>query len=385
MIKNIIEYLLSTRLWALLAKEFREIVRNKYLLFLMVFPPVIQLLILGGSLDPQVRNLSFGTVDRSNSTPSRALIGSLLTGKVFEKAQPFDNEESLARALETGKLAVGLVIPPRFVDDLEKGIPAQVQVLVDGADAYSAGVASSFLLQTISRFEPKGLTRDNPNKVILGDVNSVIEAKMNILYNPDQLSSWYFVPGVLGAALTLTATLVASATILKERENGTIEQLLMTPAEPWEILLAKIIPLVVFLLADVCLAIGAASLIFALPFRGSFLLFMIASGLYAFVGIGFGMLLGSVCSSQRQAQLASFFINIPMILLSGTVVPFDTMPAAMQFLAMFDPLRYYTLVARGVILKGATFEMLWADVALLFVFASLLLWISANRFQRQLS
>ena len=184
--------------------------------------------------------------------------------------------------------------------------------------------------------------------------------------------------------MTLTATLVASATILKERENGTIEQLLMTPAEPWEILLAKIIPLVVFLLADVCLAIGAARLIFALPFRGSFLLFIIASGLYAFVGIGFGMLLGSVCNSQRQAQLASFFINIPMILLSGTVVPFDTMPAAMQFLAMFDPLRYYTLVARGVILKGATFEMLWTDVALLFVFASLLLWISANRFRRQL-
>ncbi|MFA6209030.1 MAG: ABC transporter permease [Candidatus Obscuribacterales bacterium] len=383
MMMTIVEKIFGTRLSALLVKEFREILRNKYLLFLMIMPPVIQLLILGGSLDPQVRNLSLGTVDRSNSVASRELVDSLLSGKVFKKSQPFADEQKLSQALEGGKLAVGLVIPQRFVSDLNNGTPAQVQVLVDGADAYSAGVASSFVQQTMSRFDPKVNRKDS--KVILGNVDSVIEAKMNILYNPDQLSSWYFVPGILGAALTLTATLVASATILKERENGTMEQLLMTPAEPWEILLAKIIPLVVFLLGDVCLAIGAAHLIFALPVRGSFLLLMLASALYAFVGIGFGMLLGSVCNSQRQAQLTSFFINIPLILLSGTVVPFDTMPAAMQFVAIFDPLRYYTLVARGVILKGATLEMLIGDIALLFVFASLLLWVSANRFRRQMT
>lgn len=378
---NITDYITSSRLWALLKKEFREILRNKYLLFLMIMPPVIQLLILGGSLDPQVRNLSLGTVDRSHSQPSQELIDSLLQGKVFAKAETFADEDKLSSALEQGKLAVGLVIPQRFVSDLKDGTPAQVQVLVDGADAYTAGVASSYVQQTMSKFDPKGLTK----RVVLGNADSVIEAKMNILYNPDQLSSWYFVPGVLGAALTLTATLVASATILKERENGTMEQLLMTPAEAWEILLAKIIPLVVFLLADVCLALGAAHLIFGLPMRGSFLLLLLASALYAFVGIGFGMLLGSVCSSQRQAQLTSFFINIPLILLSGTVVPFDTMPAAMQFVATFDPLRYYTLVARGVILKGATFEMLMGDITLLFVFAGLLLWISANRFRRQMT
>ncbi|CAN5390560.1 ABC transporter permease [soil metagenome] len=385
MINGIFENILSSRLWALLVKEFREILRNRYLLFLMIMPPVIQLLILGGSLDPQVRNLTLGTVDRSHSQPSRELTDSLMGGKVFAKVEQFADEGKLSAALEQGKLAVGLIIPQRFVSDLKDGTPAQVQVLVDGADAYTAGVASSYVQQTMSKFDPKGLVKEDPNRVVLGNADSVIEAKMNILYNPDQLSSWYFVPGILGAALTLTATLVASATILKERENGTMEQLLMTPSEPWEILLAKIIPLVVFLLADVCLAIGAAHLIFGLPMRGNFLLLLLASALYAFVGIGFGMLLGSVCSSQRQAQLISFFINIPLILLSGTVVPFDTMPAAMQFVATFDPLRYYTLVARGVILKGATFEMLMGDIALLLLFACLLLWISANRFRRQMT
>jgi ABC-2 type transport system permease protein len=381
MILDIVEKIFGARLTALLAKECREIVRNKYLLFLILVPPIVQLLILGGALDPQVRNLALGVVDRSDSKQSKEMMQALIKGDdVFAKSKPFKNEAELSRALENGKLAVGVVIPAKFATDIKKGEPAPVQVLIDGADAYSAGVAGAYVKRTLGLFDPASTT---PDKVV--DPTQVIDPKMQILYNPEQRSSWYFVPGVLGACLTLTATLVASATILKERENGTMEQLLMTPAEPWEILLAKIIPLASFLLADVCIAISAAHVVFGLPFRGNFLLFIVASALYAFIGIGFGMLLGSVCGSQRQAQLTSFFINIPLILLSGTVVPFDTMPQAMQMVAMFDPLRYYTLVARGVILKGATFEMLWLDMLLLVFFAILLLWISANRFRRQLA
>ncbi len=372
------DFIIGSRLWALVAKECQEILRNKYLLFLILFPPIVQLLILGGALDPQVRNLALGAVDRSDTAQSRQLINSLLKDDVFKKVQYFKNEDELCRGLDLGKLAVAIVIPKEFAPDLLKGKPAPVQVLVDGADAYSAGVASAFVKRTISRFNPGGLKK----KIV--DPDSIVDPKMQILYNPEQLSSWYFVPGVLGACLTLVSTLIASATILKERENGTMEQLLMTPAEPWEILLAKIIPLVAFLLADVCIAIALAHMVFGLPFRGNFVVFLFASALYAFVGIGFGMLLGSVCQSQRQAQLTSFFINIPLILLSGTVVPFDTMPKAMQTVAIFDPLRYYTLVARGIILKGATLEMLWPDIALLLIFALLLLWLSASRFRRQL-
>lgn len=381
MVLEFIEKIFGARITALLAKECREILRNKYLLFLILVPPIVQLLILGGALDPQVRNLALGVVDRSDSKQSKEMMQALLKGDdVFANTRPFKNEAELCRALENGKLAVGVVIPHEFASDIKSGDPAPVQVLIDGADAYSAGVAGAYVKRTLGLFDPASKT---PDKVV--DPTQVIDPKMQILYNPDQRSSWYFVPGVLGACLTLTATLVASATILKERENGTMEQLLMTPAEPWEILLAKIIPLASFLLADVCVAVSAAHVVFGLPFRGNFFLFIVASALYAFIGIGFGMLLGSVCGSQRQAQLTSFFINIPLILLSGTVVPFDTMPAAMQFVAMFDPLRYYTLVARGVILKGATFEMLWLDMVLLVVFAILLLWVSANRFRRQLA
>ncbi len=387
---NIIEKIRASHLYSLILKEAREIMRNPYLLFLILVPPTIQLLILGGALDPQVRHLSLATVDHAQTKQSRDLVHSLTSSGVFPNDVYVSDEDKLLTQLEKGKVNVGLVIPKNFSQVLNRDETADVQVLVDGADAYTAGIARADVLRTIHEFKPEGKPAHHfalPSAVRtdkVTDASKIINPKVDILYNPNQESSWYFIPGILGACLTLTGTLVAAATVLKERERGTMEQLLMTPADSWEILLAKIIPLVIFLMGDVLLAILAAQLLFHMPFRGNLLLFLFASALYAFVGIGVGMLLGSVCQSQRQAQLASFFINIPLILLSGTVVPLDTMPPVMQAISIFDPLRYYTLVARGVILKGATFAMLWQQVGLLALSAILVLFVSANRFRRQL-
>jgi ABC-2 type transport system permease protein len=372
---SLVNTIISSRLWALVVKETREILRNKYLLFLILVPPILQLLILGGALDPQVRNLSLATVDHAKTADSRELLEQILARGTFKDNKILKNEDVLSSELEKGHKTIGIVIPSDFSAKL-KTKDAQVQVLVDGADAYTAGIASAEVQRTILEFKSdEKKTREE---------NKVIDPQINILYNPDQLSSWYFVPGVLGACLTLTGTLVASATVLRERESGTMEQLLMTPASASEILLAKIIPLASFLLLDVVVAITASRMIFGMPCRGSFLLLLIASALYSFVGIGVGMLLGSVCRSQRQAQLASFFINIPLILLSGTVVPLDTMPGLLQAVSVFDPLRYYAQISRGILLKGATLEMLWLPVLLLALSAVIILSISANRFKRQL-
>lgn len=372
----VVERIISSRLWALVVKETREILRNKYLLFLVLVPPILQLLILGGALDPQVRNLSLATVDHAKTADSKELLSKIMESDTFQKNQMMNSEDALSVELERGHKTIGLVIPPDFSEKLKDNEGAQVQVLVDGADAYTAGIASAKVQRTIYEFHSDAKKAEKENKIIDPDIN--------ILYNPDLISSWYFVPGVLGACLTLTGTLVASATVLRERESGTMEQLLMTPASASEILLAKIIPLATFLIFDVVVAISASRLIFGMPCRGSFLLLLLASALYAFVGIGVGMMLGSVCRSQRQAQLASFFINIPLILLSGTVVPLDTMPAALQAISVFDPLRYYALISRGVLLKGATLEMLWMPLLLLALSAFIVLNISANRFKSQL-
>lgn len=373
---SLLERVVASRLWALIKKETREILRNKYLLFLILVPPILQLLILGGALDPQVRNLSLATVDHSRTADSRELVDRLLESGVFKDNQLLKNENVLEGELERGKKTIGLVIPKDFANKLESKEKAQVQVLVDGADAYTAGIASADVQRAIVEFRSPEKQAEKENKII--------DPNIDVLYNPDQLSSWFFVPGVLGACLTLTGTLVASATVLRERESGTMEQLLMTPASASEILLAKIIPLASMLLIDVVLAVSASRLLFGLPCQGSFFLLLIASALYSFCGIGVGMMLGSVCRSQRQAQLASFFINIPLILLSGTVVPLDTMPMFFQIISYFDPLRYYAFIARGVLLKGATLEMVWVQLALLAVSAVVVLTVSANRFKRQM-
>jgi len=388
----IFETIMASRLLALILKETREILRNKYLLFLLLVPPTIQLLILGGALDPQVHSLSLATVDHAQTKQSRDLVAGLMGSGVFLRNTYLSNEQILSRQLEKGQLNVGLVIPPDFTNDLNRGKSANVQVLMDGADAYTAGIAGNYVLRTIHEFQPDTAAqkRSGANQLQTEASQSrphqltLIAPRIDILYNPGQISSWFFVPGILGACLTLTGTLVASATVLRERESGTMEQLLMTPASAWEILVAKIIPLLMFLMGDVCLAIVAAQIVFGLPFRGNLALFLIASALYAFVGIGLGMMLGSICRSQRQAQLASFFINIPLILLSGTVVPLDTMPVILQTLSLADPLRYYTLIARGVILKGETLVMLWQQLLLLALSAVLVIAVSVNRFCKQL-
>jgi ABC-2 type transport system permease protein len=187
----------------------------------------------------------------------------------------------------------------------------------------------------------------------------------------------------MGLVLTLIGSIVSSVTVIREKDTGTLEQLLMTPAEPWEILLAKVVPLFCLLMGDVLLALSIGTMIFHVPFRGSFLLFMGLSGLYVFVGIGVGIMLATVCQSQQQVVLTTFFINLPMVQLSGAIAPIETMPAFFQTLSLFNPLRHYIAIVRGILLKGVGLEALWVNAIALACFAIVLLTISTNRFRNQ--
>jgi ABC-2 type transport system permease protein len=205
------------------------------------------------------------------------------------------------------------------------------------------------------------------------------------LYNQGLTSSWFFVPGVMGLVLTLIGSIVSSVTVIREKDTGTLEQLLMTPADAWEILLSKVVPLFVLLMGDVLLALTIGRSIFNVPFRGSFLLFIVLSGLYVFVGIGVGIMLATVCQSQQQVVLTTFFINLPMVQLSGAIAPIETMPNFFQVLSLLNPLRHYIAIVRGILLKGVGLEALWVQALALGCFAIALLAISTNRFSRQIN
>lgn len=365
----------NSRLWSLILKEIRQILKNRQIIFLLLFPPTVQLLIFGLALNPEVSQLSLGVVDYSHSSDSREFVATLVANDVFQIKSFAPNVETLSQQVRTGQISTGLVIPPDFADKLAAGKSVAVQVLIDGVDANTAGIASGYMQQIVNRFgQTLGPTPEIP-----------VETAVRFLYNPGLLSSWFFVPGVIGVVLTLTGSLVSSTTVIREKDVGTLEQLLMTPAQGWEILAAKITPLFVLLMGDVLLASAIARLVFNLPFRGNYWLFLLLSGVYVFVCISIGILLATIARNQQQVVLTSFFFNVPLIQLSGAIAPIESMPQFFRLLSFLDPLRHYVTIARSLILKGSGISVLLPEVMTLVGFTVLLLGISINRFRAQLN
>lgn len=372
---KIFQFLIG-RFLALVQKEFRQILRNKQLIILLIVPPTLQLLIYGFALNPDVHHLKLGVIDYARTEESRSLISAFTENQIFDPQTIAFDEKQLSQQVEMGQITAGLVIPPEFSRDLAKGKSATVQVFIDGVDANTAGITNGYINQIVQQFSQQQL---KPIPTI------PVSSEVIFFYNPGLKSSWFFVPGVIGLVLTLIGSIVSSITVVKEKDTGTLEQLLMTPAEAWEILLAKVVPLFVLLMGDVLLALTIGRIIFSVPFRGNFPLFIGLSGLYVFVSIGVGILLATLCQSQQQVVLTTFFINLPMVQLSGAIAPIETMPKFFQYLAIMNPLRHYIAIIRGILLKGVGLEALWIHAIALACFAVILLSISINRFRSQLS
>lgn len=372
----LVNALLESRFWALVVKEIHQILRNKQLLFLLIFPPTFQLLVFGLALSPDLQQLPLGVVDYAQTLRSRELVSALTANDLFQVRAYVWDQQTLARQVERGQITAGLVIPPDFNRKLSQGQTAEVQVLIDGVDANTAGIASGYIGQIVNQYNRQQSFPPQPPR---------IQPQVTFLYNPGLISSWFFATGVIGLVMTLTGSLVSTATVIREKDTGTLEQLLMTPAAAWEILVAKVVPLFLLLMGEVGLALAIARMAFRLPFRGSLLLFFSLSGLYIFVGIGIGIMLATLSRNQRQAQLTSFFINLPLIQLSGAIAPIESMPPVIQSLSQLNPLRHYIAMIRGIVLKGVGLDVLWPQVLALGGFAVALLWISIHQFRRQLS
>jgi ABC-2 type transport system permease protein len=366
---------LKGRFWSLVKKETDQTLANKQLIFLLLFPPTIQLIVFGLALNPEVKHLKLGIVDASNTLASRELVSAFTENDLFESHYTLQ-EKTLSAQVHRGQLNAGLIIPPEFNRNLNRGTSADIQILIDAVDANTAGIAAGYSAQIVSQYNRHLDSNQAP---------PLVAPQVTILYNPGLISSWFFVPGVLGLILTLMSSLVSAAALVREKETGTLEQLLMTPAADWEILLAKVVPLYLLLLGDMLLALGIARLVFGVPFRGSLGLLLFLASLAIFVGIGIGTLLATLSGSQIQTQLLAFFINLPVNILSGTVTPIESMPPFFRYLSFFNPLRHYVEIVRGILLKGVGLEVLWPNALALGVFAMILLTVSANRFRSQLS
>jgi ABC-2 type transport system permease protein len=380
------------RYLALLAKEVQQLRRNRVLLIQLMLPPTIVLVIFGYALNPRVRDLRLGVVDESLTTESRDFVDSLSENVNFNVIRRYANVQEAEDALKALKLDLFIVIPNDFSTTLARGQTADVQVVIDAVDANTAQIASGYLQMALEEYNNGVLGA--PQVGALHRINlvrashpapppGVPDVQSAYLYNPGLVTSWHYVTGLMSIIMFINASLVASALAVKEKEIGTIEQLLMTPAQTGEMLLAKTSPVFVLMMVVLLVSLGVAMLVFGLPVRGDLWLFVLAGALGALAGIGIGVMIATVSKSQQQAQLLTFFVNPPLTLLSGATSPIENMPDFFQKLSYVDPLRYMVTIIRGVTLKSAPWSALWPNLLMLVMFAIVLFSISAWRFRKQ--
>ncbi|MBR8838154.1 MAG: ABC transporter permease [Stigonema ocellatum SAG 48.90 = DSM 106950] len=420
---EIIDVILGSRFWALFQKEFAQIFRNRQLLIQLVVPPTVFLMLFGFALNPKFQDLKVGITDYSHSRTSREFIEIFQQTDAFVISHYYADQQDMLVDLAKGLLTVGITIPPEFDYDISRRRTVEVAALFDAVDANTATIASSYVSQLVSDYNtrqlsnapqlakslrqrvtssgnassnaltqpstPSNSTTNNQQSSLQSSSATLkrkqVQVDTTVLYNPGLEPSWFIVSGIIGVLLTVIGSQAAASLVVGEKEAGTIEQLVMTPASDMEVILAKVCPLLILLTVDILIALSIARLVFGLPLRGNLLLFIMIAVLYFLVGISMGILIASYSKSQQQTQLTAFFINPPLVILSGATSPISSMPTFVQWLSYLDPLRYFIEVCRGVLFKGVGLETLWPQVMVLLIFATVLITLSVRQFRNQLS
>jgi ABC-2 type transport system permease protein len=390
--------LFDLRLWSLFVKEFQQIRRNRRLVVLLIIPPTLNIILFGLALNPTFENLQLGVVDYSRTPQSRELISAFTEGLVFKTHAYYASTEELGQAISRGELDAGLVVPHDFADKRERHETVDVQLLVDAVNANTATIAGGYAARIIASFNQKiAMSRPPPrqtadNTANAGGVSVVtkpaarasVTPRLTLLYNPGLKSAWFITTGMIGLLLVLQGSVVSSASLVREKEIGTVEQLLMTPAGNSEIIIAKVAPIFLLLSIDIALALGVARIVFGVPVRGSLLLFFLSASLCVLCGIGLGMMIATFTRTQQQAQLMGFFTNPPLALLSGATTPIEAMPAWLQPITAINPVKHFAIISRGILLKGSGVDVLYPQLLALAAIAFVMVSVSAWQFRKQL-
>ena len=381
---------MSTRMRALVRKELRQIKRDRRIMLSLVLPPLLQLMLFGSVMNPAVANLNLGIIDDSQSPESRDLVAALTESGSFRLRALYRSADALGQDISKGTIDAGVVIPPDFARDLRRGRSTTIPVLLNAINSNTAAISQGYVQGVVQSYnrtvqppsvQPamrsvQGATPSRRGSAVL---------RPALLYNPGGVTTWFIVTGLFGILLIMNGTITASTTMVKEREAGTLEQLLMTPATISEIIVAKIVPPFFLLGITALVAISVIRLYFHVPFRGSATLVTVSSALCLLCGMGIGTAVATITRSARQAQLAIFFINPPLMSLSGAMTPVEAMPGWMRPWTALNPIYHFGVIARGSMIKGSGFLDLWPHVLALFAFALVLMWVSVWRFRRQLS
>jgi ABC-2 type transport system permease protein len=361
-------------LWPMLWKEFVQMRRDRFTLGMMLGLPAIQLLLFGFAIQTEVRHLPTLVLDESRSSESRALIAVLENTGNFRVTGAAASRDEIRRAIERGSARAALVIPPAYAADIARGRPATAQVIVDAADpmASAAAMSGAALAATV---QGMALGRS-------GERLTPLDLRVRPWYNPGLRTAVYIVPGIIGVLLSLTMVMITSMALVRERERGTLEQLIVTPIGKTSLMLGKILPFVLVGYVQMTVVLLLGSLVFRVPIQGNLLLLYVITLAFIIGSLGLGLFLSTLVRTQTQAMQLGFFFLLPNILLSGFMFPREAMPVPAQWVGNAIPLTYYLRVLRGVLLKGSGLDALWPDAAILTLFAVLLVALSVRRFSK---
>ena len=371
------------RLKQMLIKEFIQVLRDKRTRFVLFGPPIIQMLIFGYAATFEIHHVATVVLDLDHSQESRELISRFTSSPYFDVQHQLTNSRQVEDLIDRGEATVALQINPGFAENLRKGQTAPLQVIVDATNSNTALIASSYINQIALGFA-KDYQQDRINRISpqLAERIPSVELRQRPWYNPDLRSRWFFVPGIVGSlTLVLVVNLTAFA-VVREREIGTLEQIMVTPIRPAEFILGKTLPFFLIGLFDVSLIAVVGTLWFQVPFRGQISVLFTGAILFLLCMLGVGLLISTVSATQQQAMVTAFFFLMPAITFSGFGFPISTMPQWLQYLTYASPLRYFLIVLRGTYLKGVGMNILWPQMLAMAGLAVGLLATAVLRFRK---
>jgi len=365
------------RIKQLIIKEFIQVFRDKRMKAIVFVIPLLQTMVFGYAVTMDVNNIPTAVYDLDRSYESRELVRRLTASGYFDVRYRPGSPAEVRELLDRSKVTFALQIDRGFSKDLKRRVPASVQVIVDGTDSNTGIVALDYANRIILKYQ-RDLSATRPAQAVR------IDLRQRAWYNPELKSKNYNVPGVIAMVIMLTSLLLTSMAVVREREIGTMEQLMVTPLRPAELILGKTIPFAIIAFFDMVLVTVFGVLLFDIPINGSLALLPLSTAIYLLSILGIGLAISTVATTQQQALMSTFLFYMPAVLLSGFMFPIENMPEVFQYLTYLNPLRYFLIIIRGLFLKGNGLDILWPQMAALFVIGTVVIMLSAMRFRKRL-
>jgi ABC-2 type transport system permease protein len=376
--------MLNSRLRALIRKEFIQILRDPRTLILIIVIPIMQLFLLGYAATNDIHNVPMAVFDQDHGPAARALLDAYRNADYFLIAYDVGSEEELRALIDNGKARAGMIIPSGYSDEVMSLGSAHVLFILDGSDPTVAQTALS-AAQLIGQAHATKISAERLQRQGKSDtLQPPLVILTQVWYNPDLISAYYMIPGVIGMILFALTSILTATAVVRERERGTIEQLIVTPIRSWELIVGKILPYVILAFVNVLEVLALGHFWFSVPVRGNLPLILLLSGLFLLTSLGIGLLASTFAKTQQEAMLIVWMTMLPAIFLSGFFFPLEAMPKALQWISMVFPLRYYLVIIRSLMLKDVGIAALSSQILALLVFGVMLIVMASLRFRKRL-